>query len=167
MTCQYIAYGILSHQAQKNKLYVSKLPRAFVIRCVVDSAKFKLLIFLFFFFTCLIFFQFFMSLLVKIYMKRHDRHFEQQISSTLVFCLVFCSSKNQVPYFILIKAVTDSNLTRLLLEGGEPNLLKTVKKKKTHTHTFRSGLPICHKLWDIELFKKKFSLIYLIQEWWR
>ena len=47
------------------------------------------------------------------------KHFEQQTSSTLVFCLISCSSKNQVPYF---KAVTDSNLTRLLLRK---------KKKKT------------------------------------
>ena len=54
------------------------------------------------------------------------KHFEQQTSSTLcsVFkCLVSCSSKNQVPYF---KAVTDSNLTRLLLRKKK----KKKEKKK-------------------------------------
>ena len=50
------------------------------------------------------------------------KHFEQQTFSTHVFCLVSCSSKNQVPYF---KAVTDSSLTRLLLRKN-----KTKQKKK-------------------------------------
>ena len=56
-----------------------------------------------------------------------------------MFCLVSCSSKNQVPYF---KAVTDSNLTRLLLR-------KKKKKKSLKKTAFRSALPICHELWDI------------------
>ena len=51
------------------------------------------------------------------------KHFEQQISSTLVFCLVSRTSKNQVPYFIMKKVVTNSNLTRLLLREKK-------KKKK-------------------------------------
>ena len=37
----------LALRLKKNKLYVSKLPRAFVFRCVFDSAKSKLLIFFF------------------------------------------------------------------------------------------------------------------------
>ena len=62
-----------------------------------------------------------MNLFVKIYMKRHDRHINTLWTTDFfnsVFCLVSCSSKNQVPYFILNKVVTDSNLTRLLLGGG-------------------------------------------------
>ena len=103
-----------SRKAKKNKLYVSKLPRTFVFWCAFDSAKFKLLIF----FARLIFFQFFMNLLVKIYMKRHDRHNKALCTTDFfnsVFCLVSCSSINQVPYFILNKVVTYPNLTRLLL----------------------------------------------------
>ena len=46
--------------------------------------------------------------------------------------------QNQVPYF---KAVNDSNLTRLLL--------RKKKKKPVKKPAFRSGLPICHELWDI------------------
>ena len=68
------------------------------------------------------------------------KNFEQQISSTL--CLVSCSSKNQVPHF---KAVTDSHLTRLLL------------RKKS---IFRSGLPICHELWDIESIFFSLSILH-------
>ena len=130
----YFELVTLMCKAKKNKSYVSKLPRAFVFRCAFDSAKFKVLIF----FACLIFFfQFFMNLLVKIYKKRYERHNETLWTTDFfnsVFCLVSCSSKNQVPYF---KAVTDSNLTCLLL------------KKKKKTHTFRSGFPICHEFWDI------------------
>ena len=127
------------NKAKKNKSYVSKLPRAFVFRCAFDSAKSKV----WNFFACVIFFfQFFMNFLVKIYKKRYDKHNETLWTTDFfnsVFCLVSCSSKNQVPYF---KAVTDSNLTRLLLR--EKKKKKTFKKKRV-----RSGLPICHELWDI------------------
>ena len=71
-----------------------------------------------------------MNLLVIIYMKRHVtdtiKHFGQQASSTFVFCRVSCSSKNRVSNFILIKVVTNSNLTRLL--SAQKN--KHVKRKK-------------------------------------
>ena len=73
-----------------------------------------------------------MNLLVKIYIKNMTdtiKHFEQQTSSTLVFCLLSCSSKNQVPYFILNKAVTDSNLTGLLLRKKKKRKEKNGKKK--------------------------------------
>ena len=33
------------NKARKNKLYIAKLPRAFVFWCAFDLAKFKLLIF--------------------------------------------------------------------------------------------------------------------------
>ena len=46
---------------KKDKLYVSKLPRAFVFWCAFDSAKFKLLIF----FAWLIFFFFFSDFFVN------------------------------------------------------------------------------------------------------
>ena len=56
-------------------------------------------------------------------LKRYVKHNETLWTTDFfnsVFCLVSCSSKNQVPYF---KAVADSNLTRLLLR-------KKKKKKK-------------------------------------
>ena len=58
------------------------------------------------FFACLIFFQFLINLLVKIYMKRHNRHNKTLCTTDFfnsVFCLVSCLSINQVPYFILNK----------------------------------------------------------------
>ena len=106
------------------------------------------------FFPCLIFFPVFMNLLVKI--DRHNRTLWTTEFFNTVFCLVSCLSKNPVPYF---KAVTDSNLARLLLRKKKKK--KTVKKK----NAFRSGLPICHELWDIvliflalsQLFQKQIS----------
>ena len=119
----------------------------FGARLIQQNSRFDL------FFFCLL--NFFFSFLWTCSSKytRKDmtdtvKHFVQQTSSTLcsVFkCLVSCSSKNQVPYF---KAVTDSNLTRLLLRREK----KTLKK-----NAFRSGLPICHELWDIAFIF--FSLI--------
>ena len=131
----------VTDKAKKNKSHVSKLPRAFVFRCAFDSAKFKVWIF----FACLIFFfQCFMNLLVKIYKKRYGRpnetlwttDFFNSVFGLVSVCILFI--QKQVPYF---KAVIDSNLTRLLLR----------KKKKKHVKktAFRSGLPICHELWDI------------------
>ena len=79
--------------------------------------------------------------LVKIYMKRHDRHNKTLCTTDFfnsVFCLVSCSFIYQVPYFILNKVVTDKNLKRLLL-GGEPKKqtnkqTKTLKKKRKKKH---------------------------------
>ena len=108
----YLTFNI--RLTKKNKSYVSKLPRAFVFWCAFDSAKFKVWIFFAF-----------MSLPVNIYKKRYDRHNETLWTTDFFnfkFCLVSCSSKNQVSYF---KAVNDSNLTRLLLRKK-----KTVKKKR-------------------------------------
>ena len=123
------------YKAKKNKLYVSKLPRAFVFRCAFDSAKFKVLIL----FACLIFFQFFMNLLVIIYMKRHERHNITLCTTDFlisVFCLVSCSSINQVPYFILNKVVTYPNLTCLLLRKKNKQTKKQ-KQNKTKKQTFK------------------------------
>ena len=107
----------------------------FGARLIQQNSRFE------FFGLAYFFFPFFMNLLVKIYKKRYDRHNETLWTTdffNFVFCLLSCSSKNHVPYF---KAVTDSNLTHLLLRRKK----KMLKKK----NTFRSGLPICHKLWDI------------------
>ena len=57
-------------------------------------------------------------------------------------CILFI--QNQVPYF---KAVTDSNLTRLLLKKK-----KKKKKKKCYKTAFRSGLPICHEFYWQSIF---------------
>ena len=146
---------LLSSKAKKNKsyMYVSKPPLPFVFRCTFDSAKSKVWIF----FACLIFFFSFIWTCSSKYTRKDMtdtmKHFEQQTSSTLcsVFkCLVSCSAKNQVPYF---KAVTDSNLTLLLL--------RRKKKKPLKKNAFRSGLPICHELWDIA-FIFFFSLMKLV-----
>ena len=141
-----------------NKLYVSKLPRAFVFgaRLIQENSSFYL-----FFFLAYFFFQFFCvgvcvgwcvcvcvcvlwAYLSKYRWKdnRHNKTLWTTDFLNSVFCLVTCSSKNQVPYFILIKVVTNSNLKRLLLK----------KKKKKKKHALRSGFSICHKLWDIEFF---------------
>ena len=130
--------GCAALRLKKNKSYVSKLPCAFVFRCAFDSAKFKVWIF---FLLAWFFFQFFYDLLVKKYKKRYGRH-NETLWTTNFFnscdlpCILFI--QNQVPYF---KAVTDSNLTRLLL--------RKKKKKNVKKTAFRSGLPICHELWDI------------------
>ena len=104
-----------------------------------NSSFLKLFLLACFFF----FFQFVINLLVKIYMKKHNRH--KTLCTTdffnSVLWLVSCSSINQVPYFILKKVVTDPNLTRLLLRNKQTSNQTTLKKT-----AFRSGLPICHKL---------------------
>ena len=67
------------------------------------------------------------------------KHFEQQTSSTLCSVLYLVHPKNQVPYF---KALSDSNLTRLLLRKKQSKTKQTV----TINTAFRSGLPISHEL---------------------
>ena len=98
-------------------MYVSKLPCAFVFWCAFDSAKFKLLTF----FCLVFFFQFVMNLLVRIYMKRHDRHNKTLYTTDFfnsVFCLVSCSSINQVPYFILKKSCDRPKFDTSAARGG-------------------------------------------------
>ena len=129
-------------KAEKNKSYVSKLPRAFVFRCAFDS-KFKV----WFFFTCLIFFQFFMTCLSKNTRKGMTetmKHYEHQTSSTLVFCLVSCSSKIKFH----ISKLWPTQIWHVCCSE---------KKKTLKKNAFRSGLPICHELWDITFIV--FSLI--------
>ena len=131
--CKFFLQNCLCHWlGQKNKSYVLKLPRAFVFRCVFVSAKSKVWIF----FACLFFFQFFMNLLVKIYKKRYDRHNETIWTTDFfnsVFCLVSCSSKIKFH----ISKLWPTQIWHVFCSE---------KKKKP---AFRSGLPICHKLWDI------------------
>ena len=140
------------HKAKKNKSCLKAAARI----CFSVRVWFSKIQGLNFFCLLNFFFQFFMNLLVKIYRKRYDRHNETLWTTDFfnsVFYLVSCSSKNQVPYF---KDVTDSNLTRLLLRKKKKKK-KTLKKKK---NAFRSGLPICHKLWDIP-----FIFFSLMQYW--
>ena len=66
------------------------------------------------------------------------KHLEQQTSSTLVFCLVSCSSKNQVPYFILNKVVITSNLKRLAAQKKKKRKRKRLKKKTHLCQVFQS-----------------------------
>ena len=97
-----------------------------------------------------------MNLLVKIYMKRHVRH-NKTLYTTDFFTL--CSVLYLIKFHILIlsKVVTDPNLTCMLLK--KTNKQKQNKKKPLKKPAFRSGLPICHKLWDIDFFS--FSLIHI------
>ena len=127
---------------KKNKSCVSKLPRAFVFRSVFDSAKFKVWIF----FACLIFWliffpSFFMNFLVKIYKKRYDRHNEALWTTDFfnsVFCLVSCSSKIKFH----ISKLWPTQIWHVCYSEKK-------KKKTLKTTAFRSGLSICHELWDI------------------
>ena len=59
------------------------------------------------------------------------KHFERQTSSTLCSVLFLVHPKNQVPYFILNKVVTDSNLTHLLLRKKTNKQTKTKQNKQT------------------------------------
>ena len=150
-------YYNTNNKAKKNKSSVSKLPRAFVFRCAFDSAKFKVWIF---FCSLDFFFQFFMTCLSKNTRKDMTdtmKHFEQQTSSTFVFCLVSCSPKIKFH----ISKLWPTQIWRLLL-----------RKKK---NAFRSGLSICHELWDIafiffSLMKRKIiitltSILYYLAFW--
>ena len=94
----------------------------FSSRLIQQNSSFQFFLLAYFFFHF-----FFMNLLVKIYMKRHDRHAKTLWTTGFfnsVFCLVSCSSKNQVPYFILNKVVTDSKF--------DTSAAKKKKKKKMH-----------------------------------
>ena len=69
------------------------------------------------------------------------KHSEQQTSSTLCSVLYLVHPKSSS----IFQSCEWLNLTRLLLRKK-----KKKKKKKTVKKTaFRSGLPICHELWDI------------------
>ena len=122
-----VYFKVCDIRLKKKKLYVSKLPRVclfFGARLIQQNSNFQYFLLAYFFPP------FLMNFLVKIYMKRHDRQNKTLWTTDFfnsVFCLVSCSSKNQVPYFILNKVVTDSNLTCLLLR-------KKNKKTKTKTH---------------------------------
>ena len=113
----------------------------------------KIQSFYLFIFFAYFFFQFFMNLLFKIYMKRHDRHNKTLWTTDFfnsVFCLVSCSSKDQVPCFILNKVVPHSNLTHLLLRDKKQML------KKTHLGQVFSNLSQALRQRD---FFSSFSLI--------
>ena len=121
----YTIRSVCMGKAKKNKSYVSKLPGAFVFRWAFDSAKFKVWIF---FARLIFFFSVFYDLFVKKYKKRYDRHNETLWTTNFFnFCVLPCILfiQNQVPYF---KAVTDSNLTRLLFRKKQTN--KQTNKKK-------------------------------------
>ena len=90
----------------------------------------------YFFLLAYFFFQFVMNLLVKIYTKKHDRHNKTLCTTdffNLVFCLVYCSSINLVPYFILKKNKKNKkkNSDRPKFDTSAAQEKKK-KKKKTH-----------------------------------
>ena len=64
-------------------------------------------------------------------MKKHDRHNKTLCTTDFfnsVLCLVYCSSINQVPYFILKK--TDRPKFDTSAAQGKKNKTKQNKKKK-------------------------------------
>ena len=108
-----------SKQWMRPKNYVSKLPHAFVLRCLFDSAKLKLWIsllsFLFLFSPAC------MNLPVKLNIKNMTdtiKHIEKTnfLNSVLWFILVWYLVHPKFKFHILYwsKVVTDSNLTFLL-----------------------------------------------------
>ena len=136
-----------------NKLYVWKLPPASVFRCVFDSAKFKLLIF---FFACLFFYQFssWTCLSKNIWKDMTDtiKHFEQLLQAS-VFCVLSCILFIQKSSSIFH---TEQSCDRLKFE-----MSAALGKKKIKKLAFRSGFPIYHKLWDIELFFFSLTLTWM------
>ena len=82
------------HKANKNKSYVSKLPHAFVFRCMFDSAKFKV----WNFFACLIFLCSLLWTCLSKYTRKDMtdtmKHFEQQTSSILCSFLYLVHPKS-------------------------------------------------------------------------
>ena len=93
----------------------------FGARLIQQNSRFE------FFFCSLDFFSVFYDLLVKKYKKRYDRHNETLWTTNFfIFCVLPCILfiQNQVPYF---KAVTDSNVTRLLLRKKKKKKKKTLK----------------------------------------
>ena len=99
----------------------------FVFRCAFDSAKFKLNCF------CLLnfFFQFVMNLLVKIYMKRHNRHNKTLCSTDFFNSVLSC----------ILFIHKSSSLFHTEKRGDRPKDTSAAQEKKKKT-----GLPICHKL---------------------
>ena len=96
----------------------------FGARLIQQNSRFE------FFLLAWFFFPVFYDLLIKKYKKRYDRHNETLwttnfFNSCVLPCILFI--KNQVPYF---KAVTDSNLTRLLLRKKQTNKKQNVKKNR-------------------------------------
>ena len=76
-------------------------------------------------------------------MKRYDSPHKALWTTDFfnsVFRRAFCSSKNQVLYLILNNAVTDSNLTRLLLRQKQnKNKNKTKKKQNIKKKTVKKN----------------------------
>ena len=143
--CNFCHSKIISIRLKKNCMSQSCHTRLFFGACLIQQNSS--------FLNCFgwlnFFFQFFMNLLVKIYIKSHDRYNKTLCTTDFfnsVFCLVSCSSINQVPYFILNKVVTD------------PIWHVCYSEKK---NAFRSDLPICHKLWDIIFFFQPYTIMIL------
>ena len=119
-------------------MYVSKLLCAFAF----DSAKFKLLIF---FLLAYIFFSFLWTCLSKYRWKDMAdtiKHFEQQTS---VFCILSCILFIQKSSSLFH---TEQSCDRLKFETSAAQEKKKKKKTMLKRTAFRSGFPICLKLWD-------------------
>ena len=113
----------LKYLNKAKKMYVSKLPCAFVFRCAFVSTKFKLFIFFLKFFS-----SFFYELACLSKYKWEDmtdiiKHFEQQTSSTL------CSVLYQVVHpKIKFHIHTEQSCDRLKLEMSAAQEKKMLKK---------------------------------------
>ena len=136
--CNFLRLKKINHMSQSC--------RAFVFRCAFDSAKSKV----WNFFACLIFFFSFLWAFLSKYTRKDMtntmKHFEQQTSSTL--CSVLYLAHPKIKFHI--SKLWPTQIWHVCCSRK--------KKKKTFKKTaFRSGLPICHELWDIAFIF--FSLI--------
>ena len=154
-------YYNTNNKAKKNKSSVSKLPRAFVFRCAFDSAKFKVWIF----FCSLDFF--FFSFLWLACQKTQEKIWQTQwntLNNKLLQLL--CSAL----YLVHPKSSSIFQSCDRLKSDVCCSEKKNVKK-----NAFRSGLSICHELWDIafiffSLMKRKIiitltSILYYLAFW--
>ena len=101
-----------------------------------------------------------MNLLVKIYKIRYDRHNETLWTTDLfysVFCLVSCSSKNKFH----ISKLWPTQIWHVCCSEKKNKQQRQKKKKVKKKNAFRSGLPICHELWDMAFIF--FSLIVVLK----
>ena len=81
------------------------------------------------------------------------KHFEQQISSTLCSVLYLVHPKSSSIF---------QSCERLKSDASAAQKKKKKKKNLLKKNAFRSGLPICHELWDIAFIFLALFCLYLM-----
>ena len=127
------------------------------------------------------FFQFLWTCLSKYRWKDMTgrmKHFEQQISSSLCSVLYQVVHPKKVPYSYWTKLwptqiwnvcyseTKNKNKNKNKNKKKKPKTKtkqnKTKKQKNKNKNAYRSGIPICHKLWDTEFFFFSLILCYTL-----